>query len=146
MNIVPVGTFNHTRRDPAEPPSLPQCTILLADDDDDYRVTVAEALRLEGAQVIEASGGEAAIATLDRIAKSHHHQAPALVIMDLMMPVMSGMEALQRLRRSRYWAQLPVVVMTAVNDPMLPVRLNVPVVYKPEIDPLLTAVRNIVGV
>jgi CheY-like chemotaxis protein len=65
--------------------------------------------------------------------------------MDLMMPAMSGVEALRRLRRSHRWAQLPVVVMTGVNDPMLPVRLDVPVVSKAEIDPVLKAVRHIIG-
>jgi len=124
---------------------MPDCTIVIADDDDDFRFTVAEALRSEGAHVIEASGGQAAIAALDQLAGSRE-RAPSLMVMDLMMPVMSGLEALRCLRRSHRWAQLPVVVMTGVNDQMLPVRLNVPVVYKPEIDPLLRAVRHIIGV
>jgi len=44
-------------------------TILLVDDDTDFRVSLAEALRMEGHQVIEAPTGEAALAILDRGAK-----------------------------------------------------------------------------
>jgi len=58
------------------------------------------------------------------------------------MPVMSGIEVLQRLRRSHRWAQLPVLIMTGVNDPMLPVMLNAPVVFKPDMDVLVNAVRQ----
>jgi response regulator RpfG family c-di-GMP phosphodiesterase len=37
---------------------------------------------------------------------------------------MGGIEVLQKLRKSARWARLPVLVVTGVNDPMLPVRLT----------------------
>jgi hypothetical protein len=46
----------------------------------------------------------------------------------------------QRLRKSARGAQLPVLVVTGVNDPMLPVRLDVPVAFKPDIDAILETV------
>jgi CheY-like chemotaxis protein len=116
-------------------------TVVLVDDDEDFRVMFGEALRQDGTRVIEAAGGTGAIAVLDRLARSRE-QDPTLLVLDLMMPVMSGIEVLQRLRRSPRWAQLPVLIMTAVNDPMLPVMLNTPVVFKPDVDVLLTAVRQ----
>jgi CheY-like chemotaxis protein len=60
-----------------------------------------------------------------------------------MMPNMSGIEVLQRVRQSPRWRQLPVLIVTAINDPMLAVRLNVSVVFKPEIDALLEVIRRI---
>lgn len=135
------GILDQTR---VRSPHVSACSVVLADDDDDFRATAADALRSEGAHVIEASGGAVAIAVLDQLARSRQ-RAPALMVMDLMMPLMSGFEALQRLRRSPRWARLPVVIMTGVNDPMLPVRLNVPVVYKPDIETLLIMVRKIAG-
>jgi CheY-like chemotaxis protein len=118
------------------------CTIILADDDDDFRSMFAEILRLEGAHVIEASGGAAAIAMLDQLAETRDAER-TLLVMDLMMPNMSGIEVLQRVRQSPRWRQLPVLIVTAINDPMLAVRLNVSVVFKPEIDALLEAIRRI---
>src|SRR3954454_10388870 len=116
-------------------------TVVLVDDDDDFRVMFGEALRLDGTRVIEAAGGTVAIAVLDRLARSREED-PTLLVLDLMMPVMSGIEVLQRLRRSPRWAQLPVLIMTGVNDPMLPVMLNTPVVFKPDMDVLVNAVRQ----
>jgi len=55
---------------------------------------------------------------------------------------MSGMEVLQRLRRSQRWASLRVLVITGVNDPMLPVRLDVPIAFKPDPEVLLGAIRQ----
>jgi CheY-like chemotaxis protein len=125
---------------PDEVPGLGR-PVVLVDDDDDFRVMFGEALRLDGTRVIEAAGGTVAIAVLDRLARSRE-QDPTLLVLDLMMPVMSGIEVLQRLRRSPRWAQLPVLIMTAVNDPMLPVMLNAPVVFKPDMDVLVNAVRQ----
>jgi CheY-like chemotaxis protein len=116
-------------------------TVILVDDDDDFRIMFAEALRLNGTGVIEAAEGRSAIAVLDCFAQSRDDD-PGLMMLDLMMPVMSGVEVLQRLRCTQRWAQLPVLIMTAVNDAMLPVTLNVPVVFKPDLETLLTAVRQ----
>jgi CheY-like chemotaxis protein len=107
-----------------------------------FSARIAEILRLEGAHVIEASGGAAAIAMLDQLAETRDAER-TLLVMDLMMPNMSGIEVLQRVRQSPRWRQLPVLIVTAINDPMLAVRLNVSVVFKPEIDALLEAIRRI---
>jgi response regulator RpfG family c-di-GMP phosphodiesterase len=104
-------------------------TIILADDDDDeFRVTFAEALRLQGARVIEASGGEMTTAILDRLTRSRD--------------VEQVLEVLQKVRKSRRCAQLSFLIVTAVNDPRLTVGLNVPVVIKADIDTMLNAARG----
>ncbi|HVV51079.1 MAG TPA: response regulator [Polyangia bacterium] len=116
-------------------------TVLLADDDDDFRVLLAEALEDEGYAVIAVRSGAAVLGVLDATAKDRT-RAPDLLVLDLLMPHMSGIEVLQRLRKSAEWASLPVLVVTAVNDPMLPVRLDVPIAFKPDAQTILTAVRQ----
>jgi hypothetical protein len=100
-------------------------TIILADDDPG---TFAEALRLQGPHVIEASGGELTSAILDRLTRSHEAE--------------QVLEVLQKVRKSRRRAQLSVLIVTGVNDPRLTVGANVPVVFKADIDTLLNAVRG----
>jgi DNA-binding response OmpR family regulator len=118
-----------------------EATVLVVDDDDDFRAALAETLEEEGCDVLDARTGEAALALLDDAAKGRA-RAPDLLVLDLLMPRMSGIEVLQRLRKSRRWASLPVLVVTAVNDQMLPVRLGVPIVFKPDVQVVLDAVRQ----
>ncbi len=116
-------------------------TVLVVDDDDEFRAALAETLEEEGCDVVDARTGEAALALLDDAAKGRVRVSDLLVL-DLLMPRMSGLEVLQRLRKSRRWASLPVLVVTAVNDQMLPVRLDVPIAFKPDVQVVLDAVRQ----
>src|SRR5436190_12971698 len=119
----------------------PTPTILLVDDDRDFRGTLADVLSDEGYRVIEAPSGQAAIEALDDLARSRK-PGPDVLVLDLMMPGMSGIEVLQRLQKMPRWARLPVVVLTGMNDPMLPVRLDLPIAFKLDTDTLLTAVQR----
>jgi two-component system response regulator GlrR len=76
----------------------------VADDDSDAREGMRTLLELWGYQVETASDGRAA---LDRVPKIH----PSLVITDVVMPRMSGLELLEAIRREL--PTLPVIVMTA---------------------------------
>jgi CheY-like chemotaxis protein len=115
--------------------------ILVADDDEDFRVALAEALDANGYEVVAVPNGAAALAQLEDAAKGRA-RSPDLLLLDLLMPSMSGIEVLQKVRKSARWAGLPVLVVTGVNDPMLPVRLDVPIAFKPDIEALVTAVRQ----
>jgi CheY-like chemotaxis protein len=119
-------------------------TVLLADDDEDFRVALAEALEEEGYNVIPVRSGSAVLAVLDAAATDQVHP-PDLLVLDLLMPHLSGIEVLQRLRKSKEWASLPVLVVTGVNDPMLPVRLDAPIAFKPDAQTVLAAVRQQLG-
>ena len=55
------------------------------EDDDDIRETLAELLQLEGYRVKTANNGQAALSILA-------HRSPCIMLLDLMMPVMSGWE------------------------------------------------------
>jgi CheY-like chemotaxis protein len=80
--------------------------VLLVDDDVSARATLGRALRRAGWHVTEAENGRVA---LDRLAES----APALVLLDLMMPEMDGFEFLDAMRRNEAWRGIPVIVVTA---------------------------------
>ena len=75
-------------------------TVLLADDDEEFRHALAEALEEEGYNVIAVRSGSAALAVLDAAA-TDHVRPPDLLVLDLLMPHLSGIEVLQRLRNRR---------------------------------------------
>jgi len=80
--------------------------ILLVEDDESTRDMVRRILEKENLTVTTASNGRAA---LDQVETS----PPALVLLDLMMPVMDGFEFLHELRARPEWQSLPVIVLTA---------------------------------
>jgi CheY-like chemotaxis protein len=128
-------------------PEIPQTAggrpriVLLADDEQEFLSSLAEAIRADGHQVIETQTGAAAITVLEDRAKQHQ-PIPDLLVLDLMMPLMSGLEVLQRLRRSPRWARLPVLMVTGMDDPQLQARLDVPIVFKPDHHIVLGTIRR----
>jgi two-component system response regulator VicR len=82
-------------------------TILVADDDDTILGLVAYLLEDEGYRVLRASDGAEALACAQR-------EAPDLVLTDIMMPRMTGVELLARLRAAPALA-VPVILMSAVT-------------------------------
>lgn len=80
--------------------------ILVIDDDKDIRDTLAELLELEGFGVMQAQNGLEGYALLDS------HEKPCMIVLDLMMPVMTGWEFLKEWKTDK-WARLadiPLVV------------------------------------
>jgi CheY-like chemotaxis protein len=112
--------------------------ILVIDDDDDTRVCVVAVLEDDGYEVLGVSNGRDALEVLTG------GYLPDLVLLDLMMPIMSGWELLDELAKVPQLADLPVVVFTAAGDPVpRNARLTKPVVRKPiDIDLLLRLVSE----
>lgn len=81
-------------------------SVLIVDDDPDVRRLVEMKLELEGLLTITASNGEEALAALE-------NESVDLVVLDLMMPVMDGLEACRRLRADQRFTDLPVLMLTA---------------------------------
>jgi CheY-like chemotaxis protein len=88
-------------------------TILLVDDESNMRFLLRMILESEGYEVIAAQHGTAALETL-------RESRPDLVLTDVMMPVMSGRELVERLRADPETADIPIVVVTAAHELVLP--------------------------
>lgn len=84
-----------------------QRKVLIVDDDDDLRETLAETLAAEGYSSVPASNGSEALRILtDGI-------GPCVLLLDLMMPVMNGWELLDIIKKMPALASIPVVAITA---------------------------------
>jgi CheY-like chemotaxis protein len=81
--------------------------VLVVEDDGDVRESIAEVLDREGYCVACAANGVEALAFLRRA-----QPLPALILLDLMMPVMNGWEFRARQRSERDLAGIPVVVLS----------------------------------
>lgn len=93
-----------------EVPSTPQGrTILLVEDDPDIRDGMASVLHRFGYQVLVACNGLEAIDVL------HRADPPTLIVLDWMMPVMSGPELMERLGADPVLSGVPVLVVSAVD-------------------------------
>jgi CheY-like chemotaxis protein len=94
-------------------------TILVVEDDTDVREVTADVLREAGGTVVEAADGAEALTKLDEL------QGPCLILLDLVMPRMDGLEFLKRLQAHPHATDFSVVVMTARPDLAVPGGLGV---------------------
>lgn len=83
--------------------------LLVVDDHSDIRLIYSRILRDAGFEVRTARDG---VEALDAVEKD----PPALILLDVFMPVMNGVEFLERLRQNDAYADIPVVLMSAVPD------------------------------
>jgi phosphate regulon transcriptional regulator PhoB len=83
--------------------------VLIVEDEPDIRELVVHHLKREGYQVSAAASGEEALRQVQAA-------PPDLVLLDLMMPAMDGLEVCRRLRQDPATATLPIVMLTAKGD------------------------------
>jgi two-component system phosphate regulon response regulator PhoB len=83
--------------------------ILVVDDEEDLRALLEMHLRREGFSTVSAASGAEALALA-------RDTTPALVILDLMLPDLSGTEVCRRLRASPETADVPVLMLTARGE------------------------------
>ena len=83
--------------------------VLIVEDEPDIRELVVHHLKREGYQVSAAASGEEALRQVQAV-------PPDLVLLDLMMPAMDGLEVCRRLRQDPATASLPIVMLTAKGD------------------------------
>ena len=108
--------------------------ILIVDDEQDLLDSLAEFFQDEGFSVATARNGAEALAQLG------NGDLPAVVILDLLMPVMSGIQVYETMQKDPRLAKLPVVVST--SDPSR-APSGVLIMKKPvNLDRLLSAVRQ----
>jgi DNA-binding response OmpR family regulator len=82
-------------------------TILLAEDDLILAELYTDRLKQEGFNVVHASNGEDAL-------KFVEENRPALIILDIMMPKMNGLDVLKNLKAHEDTATIPVIIVTAL--------------------------------
>jgi DNA-binding response OmpR family regulator/DNA-binding CsgD family transcriptional regulator len=89
--------------------SVRDCILVVDDNPDSLRFLV-DTLEAEGMTVLIARSGEA---TLDLLAEA----APDLILMDAMMPGISGLETTRRIKANPDAKHIPVIFMTGINEP-----------------------------
>ena len=85
-------------------------TVLVADDDPDVLRLIELRLRFDGIDVASASDGAEALSWLE-------NGDPDLVILDVMMPVLDGLETCRRIRALPRFERLPILLLTARARP-----------------------------
>jgi len=80
--------------------------LLIVDDEAPIRSLVSFSLQRQPYQIVEAESAEAAL-------KMMHQKAPDLILLDWMLPDMSGIELIKKLRADQAYAQIPVIMLTA---------------------------------
>ncbi len=84
--------------------------ILLVEDEENYRVPLAFSLRRDGFDVVQAADGVEAVEAFESAAGPSGGGAIDLVLLDLMLPRLSGIEVCRRIRRA---STVPVIMLTA---------------------------------
>lgn len=115
--------------------------VLVVEDHADLREMLAVLLELEGFHVWTAANGAEALQRLDEA-------RPALILLDLMMPVMTGDQFRERQLADPRYRDVPVICMTAAHDgDSRAERLHVNAFFSKPVDfeELLGAVREYAG-
>jgi CheY-like chemotaxis protein len=83
-------------------------SVLVAEDSLDTRIMLKHAFELKGYRVFEAEDGEQAL----ELAKRYR---PSLIVIDLNMPVLDGLETIKKVRKLENGAHTPIVAITAYD-------------------------------
>lgn len=84
-------------------------TILAVDDENDVLLILKSSLQSEGFNVLTAASGPEALTAMETT-------TPDLVVLDLMMPEMTGFEVLSRMREKPQLSAVPVIILTGASD------------------------------
>jgi CheY-like chemotaxis protein len=98
--------------------------VLVLEDDADVASSLNDMVEERGYRAICVANGKEGLTVLE-------DERPALMLVDLFMPVMNGAEFLKVIKGSPLLADIPRVIVTAANDPMISVKEDVTVLYKP---------------
>ncbi len=88
----------------------PEKTIVIVEDEQDAAEMFAEMMRVSGFRVLKASNTALAISIIAR-------EEPVAVILDIMLPDISGLEVLRYMRNEPKLSKIPVVVVSAKSMP-----------------------------
>ena len=106
------------------PPHPSAASVLIVEDDTDTATSISEAIGALGYRTIRARDGrEAVLALIEEI--------PNVMLLDMFVPEMNNVEFLGFVKRSTKWSRIPRVIITGTNDPMIGIREDAPVLFKP---------------
>lgn len=88
-----------------------QKTILIAEDEEDLREMYTQALSSQGFEVLQAINGEEAIEWLERRGNDID-----MVLLDIVMPVLDGLETLKKIKANESLKKIPITVFTNLNN------------------------------
>jgi CheY-like chemotaxis protein len=103
---------------------MPTNLVLVIEDDADLALSLRGVIEDLGFRAAWAANGREALAFLEK-------ETPSLLLVDLFMPVMGGIEMLHVLKDIPRLSHIPRVIMTAANDQMVGVKEDASVLYKP---------------
>jgi len=86
-------------------------TVIVVEDEQEAAEMFAEMMRVNGFQVLQATGSKLAMSMIDDC-------LPAVVILDIMMPDLSGLEVLRHIQQKPVLAGIPVIVVSAKSLPV----------------------------
>lgn len=114
-------------------PTHPSASVLIVEDDTDTATSISEAIGALGYRTVRARDGrEAVLALIEEI--------PTVMLVDMFIPEMNNVEFLGFVKRSTKWSRIPRVIITGTNDPMIGIREDAPVLFKPVDFPTLAQV------
>jgi len=83
--------------------------VLIVEDHDDVREMMKFVLAAYGCDVVEATNGHEAV-------EKARHENPDLILMDIAMPIMDGLEATRAIRQHDSMSRIPIVGVTAFDE------------------------------
>jgi CheY-like chemotaxis protein len=109
-------------------------SVLIIDDEEDVRESLRDVVEMVGCSALMAANAEEGLAVL----AAHR---PCLIVLDLLMPGMSGAQMLETLRREPAWSAMPVVISTSAPERA---PAGVPVLAKPiDVEALCRWMRSV---
>ncbi|GAB4522825.1 MAG: response regulator [Anaerolineae bacterium] len=91
---------------------MSKATLLIVEDEPNLLLGIRDILELDGYRVLTAHNGQQA---LDRL-NSAPHELPDLIVSDIMMPQMDGIQFLTEVRKKDDWVTIPVIFLTAKGE------------------------------
>jgi two-component system, OmpR family, alkaline phosphatase synthesis response regulator PhoP len=101
--------LNYSYYSKISPTAVSKQTILVVDDERDLLDLIEYNLKKEGFKVLKAENGE------EGISKAKEHK-PDLILLDIMMPKMDGLEAVEIMRKDDDLKKTPIIFLTARSD------------------------------
>ena len=87
--------------------------IMVVDDEPDILLTVSQTLEMFGYEVVKAIDGQDCIDKLNNMTPT-----PDLLLLDIMMPEVSGWDVAAKIKENPNWKNIPIVFLTAKGDTM----------------------------